>query len=67
MNRKRLFSLINDLPTVFEVVAERKPTKEKPTVDTESKNKINTKVNYIAKSRLRLLACVMYSTNLFTE
>ncbi|KAL8102814.1 PHD finger protein ALFIN-LIKE 1-like isoform X2 [Apium graveolens] len=41
--RKRLFSLINDLPTVFEVVAERKPTKEKLTVDTESKNKINTK------------------------
>ncbi|KAK1377925.1 PHD finger protein ALFIN-LIKE 1-like [Heracleum sosnowskyi] len=41
--RKRLFSLINDLPTVFEVVAERKQIKEKPIVDTESKHKINTK------------------------
>lgn len=63
MNRKRLFSLINDLPTVFEVVAERKATKEKPSVDTESKNKINTKVNYTvlvpAKIRLCLLAYVI--------
>ncbi|WOH11279.1 hypothetical protein DCAR_0830760 [Daucus carota subsp. sativus] len=41
--RKRLFSLINDLPTVFEVVAERKAVKEKPSVDAGSKTKINTK------------------------
>lgn len=37
--RKRLFSLINDLPTVFEVVTERKPLKDKPTVDSGSKSR----------------------------
>ncbi|KAM7491918.1 hypothetical protein LguiA_034839 [Lonicera macranthoides] len=41
--RKRLFSLINDLPTVFEVVTERKPIKDKPSVDSGSKSKISTK------------------------
>lgn len=46
INRKRLFSLINDLPTVFEVVTERKPIKDKPSVDSGSKSKISTKVNY---------------------
>ncbi|GMP51229.1 hypothetical protein CsSME_00017543 [Camellia sinensis var. sinensis] len=35
--RKRLFSMINDLPTVFEVVTERKPVKEKPSADSGSK------------------------------
>uniref|UniRef100_A0A6N2KLU2 PHD finger protein ALFIN-LIKE n=1 Tax=Salix viminalis TaxID=40686 RepID=A0A6N2KLU2_SALVM len=39
MDRKRLFSLINDLPTVFEVVTERKPVKEKPSVDSGSKSR----------------------------
>lgn len=43
-NRKRLFSLINDLPTVFEVVTGRKPTKDKPSVDGGSKSRNNTKV-----------------------
>ena len=43
--RKRLFSLINDLPTVFEVVTERKPTKDKPTVDSGSKARGSTKVS----------------------
>lgn len=41
--RKRLFSLINDLPTVFEIVTERKPLKEKPSVDSGSKSRLNTK------------------------
>ncbi|CAL0328286.1 unnamed protein product [Lupinus luteus] len=41
--RKRLFSLINDLPTVFEVVTDRKPIKEKPTVDSGSKSRGSTK------------------------
>nr|POE51102.1 phd finger protein alfin-like 1 [Quercus suber] len=41
--RKRLFSLINDLPTVFEVVTGRKPTKDKPSVDGGSKSRNNTK------------------------
>jgi hypothetical protein len=44
LNRKRLFSLINDLPTVFEVVTGRKPTKDKPSVDGGSKSKNSTKV-----------------------
>jgi hypothetical protein len=45
--RKRLFSLINDLPTVFEVVTERKPIKDKPTVDSGSKSRGSTKVSVI--------------------
>ncbi|KAL5574566.1 hypothetical protein UlMin_016265 [Ulmus minor] len=40
--RKRLFSLINDLPTVFEVVTERKPVKDKP-MDSGSKSQGSTK------------------------
>ncbi|KAF3667493.1 PHD finger protein ALFIN-LIKE 2 [Capsicum annuum] len=35
--RKHLYSLINDLPTVFEVVAERKPIKDKLSADSGSK------------------------------
>lgn len=41
--RKRLFSMINDLPTVFEVVTERKPVKDKPTADSGSKSRGSTK------------------------
>ncbi|XP_057979677.1 PHD finger protein ALFIN-LIKE 1-like [Malania oleifera] len=42
--RKRLFSLINDLPTVFEIVTERKLVKDnKPSVDSGSKSRISTK------------------------
>jgi hypothetical protein len=42
--RKHLFSLINDLPTVFEVVTDRKSLKEKPTVvDSGSKSRGSTK------------------------
>ncbi|KAI5392017.1 PHD finger protein ALFIN-LIKE 2 [Lathyrus oleraceus] len=42
--RKRLFSLINELPTVFEVVTDRKPVKDnKPTVDSGSKSRGSTK------------------------
>lgn len=37
--RKRLHSLINDLPTVFEVAAERKPIKDKPSADSGSKSR----------------------------
>ena len=45
--RKRLFSMINDLPTVFEVVTERKPVKDKPSVDSGSKSRVSTKVRWI--------------------
>lgn len=44
MGRKRLFSLINELPTVFEVVTERKPVKDKPSTDSGSKSRGSTKV-----------------------
>ncbi|KAJ8533071.1 hypothetical protein K7X08_015960 [Anisodus acutangulus] len=37
--RKRLFSLINDVPTVFEVVTERKPVKDKPSADNGSRSR----------------------------
>ncbi|GFY82111.1 alfin-like 1 [Actinidia rufa] len=40
--RKRLFSLINDLPTVFEVVTERKPVKDKPSMDSGSKSRLSS-------------------------
>lgn len=48
LDRKRLFSLINDLPTVFEVVTERKPI-NKPSVDTGSKSRISSTKVYIVK------------------
>ncbi|KAF2296227.1 hypothetical protein GH714_036927 [Hevea brasiliensis] len=41
--RKRLFSLINDLPTLFEVVTGRKPVKDKPGMDSGSKSRNSTK------------------------
>ncbi|KAF5785637.1 putative chromatin regulator PHD family [Helianthus annuus] len=42
--RKRLFSMINEMPTVFEVVAERKPLNEKPSAaESGSKAKGSTK------------------------
>ncbi|XP_022948759.1 PHD finger protein ALFIN-LIKE 1-like [Cucurbita moschata] len=41
--RKRLFSLMNDLPTVFEVVTEWKPVKEKPSVDSGSRSQGSAK------------------------
>ncbi|KAK3042090.1 hypothetical protein RJ639_001792 [Escallonia herrerae] len=42
-DKKRLFSMINELPTVFEVVTERKPIKDKPSMDSGSKSRISTK------------------------
>ncbi|KAL2337746.1 hypothetical protein Fmac_012192 [Flemingia macrophylla] len=43
VHRKYLFSMINDLPTVFEVVSDKKPIKDKPTADSGSKSKGSTK------------------------
>lgn len=42
--RKRLFSMINELPTVFEVVTERKHVKEQLTADSGSRSRGSTKV-----------------------
>lgn len=36
IDRKRLFNLINELPTVFDVVTGKKPVKEKPRVNNNS-------------------------------
>ncbi|KAJ7963967.1 PHD finger alfin-like protein [Quillaja saponaria] len=43
LHRKRLFSLMNDLPTVFEIVTGRKPVKDKPTIDSGSKSRNSSK------------------------
>ncbi|KAM0941253.1 putative chromatin regulator PHD family [Dioscorea sansibarensis] len=42
-DRKRLFSMINELPTVFEVVSDRKPPKDKSGLDSGSKSKQSVK------------------------
>ncbi|XP_075502390.1 PHD finger protein ALFIN-LIKE 2-like [Primulina tabacum] len=41
--RKHMFSLINDLPTVYELVTESKAEKDKPNVDSGSKSRGGTK------------------------
>ncbi|KAJ4720075.1 PHD finger alfin-like protein [Melia azedarach] len=55
--RKRLFSLINDLPTLFEVVTGRMPIKDKPSMDGGSKSRNSTKrsIDGLAKSNPELL------------
>ncbi|KAH7548379.1 hypothetical protein JRO89_XS14G0111100 [Xanthoceras sorbifolium] len=40
---KRLFSLLNDLPTLYEVVTGRKAMKDKPNADSRSKSRNSTK------------------------
>ncbi|KAK7294571.1 hypothetical protein RJT34_17460 [Clitoria ternatea] len=45
-SRKHLFSMINDLPTIFEVVTETKPIKDKPTPDSGSKSRGSTKLSH---------------------
>ncbi|KAJ6793669.1 PHD finger protein ALFIN-LIKE 2-like [Iris pallida] len=41
--RKRLFTMINELPTVFELVSERKQGRDKSGMDSGSKSKLSTK------------------------
>ncbi|PHU05054.1 PHD finger protein ALFIN-LIKE 3 [Capsicum chinense] len=53
MKRKRLFSMINELPTTFEIVAERKHVKEKLAADSGSKSRGSTK--FIGRVGLRWL------------
>lgn len=51
--------MINELPTAFEIVAERKHVKEKPTADSGSKSRGSTKVLlslcYISASCINML------------
>ncbi|KAK1264976.1 PHD finger protein ALFIN-LIKE 1 [Acorus gramineus] len=42
-DRKRLFGMINELPTVYEVVTRKTPMKDKPVMDIGSKSKVSTK------------------------
>lgn len=44
LDRKHLFSLINDLPTVFEAVSEWKPIKHTASMHSGSKSRTGTKV-----------------------
>lgn len=44
-DRKRLFGLINILPTIFQVVTDNKPIKDNPTMDSGSKFRGNTEVS----------------------
>ena len=47
-NRKRLFNMINEMPTVFEVVSEKKPIKDKSSAaESGSKAKGSTKVRLV--------------------
>ncbi|URD88494.1 PHD finger protein [Musa troglodytarum] len=41
--KKRLFSMINELPSVFEVVSDRRQSREKSSMDSGSKSKTSTK------------------------
>ncbi|XP_073282161.1 PHD finger protein ALFIN-LIKE 2-like [Primulina huaijiensis] len=54
--RKLMFSLINDLPTVYELVTESKAEKDKPNVDSGSKSRGGTKrsIDGQAKSNQKL-------------
>ncbi|KAL5130919.1 Autophagy-related protein 8c [Glycine soja] len=44
MQRSNIFSLINDIPCVFETVTDRKPVKDKPTTNSGSKSRGSAKV-----------------------
>ncbi|MBA0813937.1 hypothetical protein Gohar_027752, partial [Gossypium harknessii] len=61
--RKRLFSMMNDLPTVFEVVTGQKPVKDKPTVESGSKSRNSTKVNIRSPRSTRMLMEAMQTAN----
>lgn len=52
--RSRMFTLINDLPTVFEVVTGRKSLKDKPSIDSGKKSKNNAKREKQIKANQRL-------------
>ncbi|KAL3581661.1 hypothetical protein D5086_015993 [Populus alba] len=50
-DRKRLFSMINDLPTLFEIVTGRKPVEDKPSAESGSKSRNNTKRSIDGQAR----------------
>ncbi|KAL9402358.1 hypothetical protein Peur_006207 [Populus x canadensis] len=50
-DRKRLFSMINDLPTLFEIVTGRKPAEDKPSAESGSKSRNNTKRSIDGQAR----------------
>lgn len=44
--RKRLFNMINDHPSVYELMADRKGRENNPGVDNSSKSRHSTKVPF---------------------
>jgi len=44
--------MMNELPTVFEVVTDKKPAKEKPSVDSGSKSRGSTKVRGLTSAKI---------------
>jgi len=56
-DRKRLFNMKNDMPSIFEVVTgeEKKQVKEKPSTSSHngSKSKSNSKVQRTIKSQVK--------------
>jgi hypothetical protein len=51
-HRKRLFNMINELPTVFDVVTGKKPVKEKPVVNNNAGSKPKAAVGKVVRHLL---------------
>ncbi|KAH9532425.1 hypothetical protein CY35_19G093400 [Sphagnum magellanicum] len=49
-DRKRLFNMINELPTVFDVVTGKKPVKEKPVVNNNAGSKPKAAVGKVQRA-----------------
>lgn len=47
-HRKRLFNMVNELPTVFDVVTGKKPVKDKPAVNNNSGNKVKSATKVVS-------------------
>nr|GMD59113.1 putative FBD-associated F-box protein At5g56700 [Ipomoea batatas] len=46
--RNRLFSMINELPTIYEIASERKPSRERPIVNVGNKSMTNAKLAVVS-------------------
>lgn len=58
--------MINDLPTVFEVVTERKHVKNKSGSDSGTKSKMSTKVICWIKGCISVCVCSLYVISCIT-
>ena len=59
--------MINELPTVFEVVTDRKPAKDKSGVDSGSKSRHSTKVRYLKISIYRFYSLFLIHSLFFSD